>query len=98
MSTVNPRKLDECTWAVFLQVPPARVVLLQSCFETYEGLGTVRTIGKEAPTVCILTSDESLQDCLAALESLREYTGWRLLGEEESLDLSTDQFLDGELS
>lgn len=92
----NPLKLDSHTWAFFLEVPPARVVLLQSCFETYEGLGTVRTLGEEKPIVCVLTSEDSREDCLAALQSLLPQTGWRLLPAQESALLDTDKFLNGE--
>lgn len=93
---MNPRRLDNRTWAVFLEVPPARVVLLQSCFETYEGLGTVRTLGVEKPIVCVLTSVDSLEDCMAALRSLQESTGWRLLSGDEGAALDADRFLNGE--
>lgn len=93
---MNPRRLDNHTWALFLEMPPARVVLLQSCFETYEGLGTVRTLGEERPTICLLTSSESLDDCMAALRSLQEHTGWRMLSPEECAGLDANQFLNGE--
>ena len=96
MNSSNPRRIDDSTMAVFLDMPPARVVLLQSCFETYEGLGTVRTLGQDRPTVCVLTSPDSLQDCLSALDSLQNETGWRMLSDEESARLDTDKFLNGE--
>ena len=92
---MNPRKLDEHTWAMFLEVPPARVVLLQAVFEIYEGLGTVRTIGVERPVVCVLTPDGLLDECFLALNSLREQTSWRLLSAEESTQVEADQFLTG---
>jgi hypothetical protein len=68
---------DEYSRVVYLEVPGAKVVLLQAYFELYEGLGVVRTLDIRTSLVCIVTTASQLDECLRALEALRPEIGWR---------------------
>lgn len=70
-------QIDEETLIVPLEVPGPKVVLLQTFFELYEGIGAVRTIDIRESVICIITTPTMLKHCLAALEALREYVPWR---------------------
>lgn len=80
-------EVDENTSALVLEVPEARIVLLQSLFESYEGLGIVRTVdwgrGDWSPgntdqaRVIVLTTPSMLNQCIALLESLQGLIPWR---------------------
>ena len=72
-----PVALDDQTYALYLQVPGPNVVLLQAVSETFEGLGTVRTIDIKRSIVCVLTTTSQLEECLRLLDSLAETIGWR---------------------
>jgi hypothetical protein len=68
--------LDEHTFAIFLIVPPREVVLLQSIFELYEGVGTVRTLEVKRSLTCIITTKELLSDCLHILDQIHTLIDW----------------------
>lgn len=70
-------QLDEGSFALYLEVPGSKVVLLQAYFELYEGVGVVRTVDIRTSRVCIVTTKSLLQDCLTVLESIHEKTGWK---------------------
>lgn len=78
-------QLDPHTFGIYLEVPAAKVVFFQAVFETYEGLGTVRTIDIGRSLVCLVTTDSQLEQCLAALESLKARVPWRF--SEQRIDL-----------
>ena len=69
-------KVDAETIAFYLEVPRSHVVLLQVYFELYDGVGTVRTLDKEAAVVCVLTTPSLLQDCIGVLGAIKEYVAW----------------------
>lgn len=71
------RRVDGHACALYLEVPPSQVVLLQSYFELYEGMGVVRTIETGRSLICILTTQSQSSQCLAALESLKGQIDWR---------------------
>ena len=68
--------LDEHTVAIFLQIPASKVAFLQSLIETYEGLGTVRTVNVRESLVALISTKEQLPVCLEILESLKPATPW----------------------
>jgi len=82
MSTTDLRSaavsLDPQTWAFYLRVPRSHVVLLQTYFELYDGVGTVRTITGPEPTLCILTTTGQLDDCIGVLQAIRQDVEWEL--------------------
>ena len=71
------RRIDDQSLALYLRVPASQVVLLQSYFELYEGIGIVRTIDAGRSLVCILTTESQAPHCFTALESLRESIQWQ---------------------
>ena len=73
----SAERLDELTWALYLEVPRSLVVLFQAYFELYEGLGVVRTLDLRKNLVCVLTTDSLRKDCLSALESLQTEINWK---------------------
>ena len=79
-------ELDSHTYAIYLEVPGSKVVLLQSLFENYEGLGTVRTLDIRKSLVCILTTSSLKEDCLRALSEMRNLVPWREVEKPEEAD------------
>ncbi len=61
---------DECV-AYYLEVPGSKVVLFQSLFETYEGIGLVRTLSIKKSLICVLTTPSMAQDCFRLIESIK---------------------------
>lgn len=68
---------DPITRIVYLEVPGSKVVLLQAYFELYESLGVVRTLSARDALVCIVTTASMLDECLTALNAIRDKIGWR---------------------
>ena len=76
---------DDETRILYLEVPGSKVVLLQSFFELYEGLGLVRTIDIRSSQVCIITTTSQLDDSFKALYDIREAVPWRLIAKPDSI-------------
>jgi len=70
-------KIDYYTCMIYLELPGSRVVLLQAFFESYEGLGVVRTLDIRQGLVCILTTPDMLSEALAVLEAEQDSLAWR---------------------
>lgn len=68
---------DPQTPVVYLEVPPAQVVLFQAYFELYEGLGLVRTLDMRKNLLCVITTVSLLDDCCRALEEIKLQIAWR---------------------
>ncbi|NLF24173.1 MAG: DUF4911 domain-containing protein [Deltaproteobacteria bacterium] len=80
------RELDSHTSVVFLHVPAAKLVVLQALFETYEGLGLVRTLDMRRGLISILAAPDMQQDCTALLKAVWEQTGWRNAAVPDALE------------
>jgi hypothetical protein len=52
-------------------------VLFQGLFESYEGVGTVRTVDPQQGIITVLTTPDMLETALAILEHLPEHILWR---------------------
>ena len=76
---MNPafEQIDAETIVVPLEVPGASVVLLQTFFELYEGIGAVRTIDIKESIVYIITTPSMLPNCIKALEAMQAHVPWR---------------------
>ena len=70
-------KLDDGSFALYLEVPGAKVVLLQAYFELYEGIGVVRTLDIRSSLVCIVVTADMLEDCMQALAAIHDRTQWK---------------------
>jgi hypothetical protein len=90
--------LDPETWVFYLRVPRSHVVLLQTYFELYDGVGTVRTVAEPEPTLCVMTTAGLKEDCIAVLEAISEDVEWEIaprpldpLDKANLTDASTDK-------
>jgi len=68
--------LDALTIALAIKVPGSRVAFLQSLFESYEGVGSVRTIDIQRGEVIIMTTPDQLAECKQILENEKETLKW----------------------
>ena len=68
--------LDDLTIALAIKVPGSRVAFLQSLFESYEGVGSVRTIDIQRGEVIIMTTPDQLAECKQILEDEKEQLKW----------------------
>lgn len=69
-------ELDDDTVAFYLEVPRSHIVLLQTYFELYDGVGTVRTLEGERAIVSVLTTPSMANDCRQVLAAIREHVHW----------------------
>ena len=83
---LEPEMLDDQTLAICLDVPGVNVVALQGYFETYEGLGLVRTLDLRRSLVCVLTTPSMLADCLKLLHEIRPVVGWQPAARPPDMD------------
>jgi len=86
MQATDVHCLDSETCLIYLEVPGAKVVLLQAFFELYEGLGTVRTIDIKKSQVCIITTPSFVSDCMMVLEELKYQVPWRTVEKPDGYD------------
>jgi|GEM_PF-2826926 len=82
-------ELDCQCRAVFLEIPPRGVVLLQAVIESYENLGVVRTVDPRQGVICIVTTKSGVTIVLEILDSLKDSVLWRFLSEVPA-DLEED--------
>ena len=71
-------QLDSDTLAFYLEVPKNQVVLLQTFFELYDGVGTVRTPEGSRGIVSVLTTPSMAEDCCWVLAAIKEHVAWNL--------------------
>lgn len=72
----TPIVLDDHTVAFYLTVESSQIVVFQAIMESYEGLGTVRTVDIEASLVSIIAPKDQLNDCQRVLRSLKKEVPW----------------------
>jgi len=78
------QRIDEQTYAISLEIPAAKVVLLQGFIELYEGIGTIHTLDPHRSLVCILTTPAMLADCIDVLHAIQYTVPWRLPRPDET--------------
>jgi hypothetical protein len=71
-------RLDPIAVAFYLRVPRSHVVLLQTYFELYDGVATVRTLQGSDQIVSVLTTTTQAQDCIHVLEAIRGDVHWEI--------------------
>ncbi|MBX7136435.1 MAG: DUF4911 domain-containing protein [Oligoflexia bacterium] len=74
---MNLVRLDDECCALLLEVQSSRIVQLQALFESFEGLGVVRTMDIKQSLVSILTTNSQTTCCLELLEEIRPTIPWR---------------------
>jgi hypothetical protein len=72
----TPIALDENTVAFYLTVENSQIVVFQAIVESYEGLGSVRTVDVGASLVSIIAPKDQLNDCQRVLRSLKKEVPW----------------------
>jgi len=81
---IQVNHLDDWALALSLEVPQDKIVILQAFLESYEGLGTVRTVEEsgtgDSRIVNLLATRDTLEECMQVLESLKPLVPWRLAG------------------
>ena len=82
---VNAEAIDEETSVWYLAVDSAKIVLLQTIFESYEGVGIVRTLDKDRGLVCILSTPSNEQNVESLLASLHDVVAWKEVVPEERI-------------
>lgn len=78
--------MDEHCIALYLEVPGSQIVKFQATFEIYEAVAISRTLSVTRSMVCLLTTPDMLNDCLAILESIRHNVNWRWLPKPSAED------------
>lgn len=74
---IQPVALDDQTVALYLSVDGTQIVLLQATIESYEGVGTVRTVDIEKSLISVITTPDQVADCQTLLIGLQPYIPWR---------------------
>lgn len=69
-------QLDEFAIAIFLKLPASKVAFLQSLLETYEGLGTVRTLDVKNSLIAVITTTSQLATCEEVLNQIKPQVSW----------------------
>ena len=61
---------------IYLRIQRQDIALIKFVFESYEGVGIVRTVDKKKATVVVLVMPDFIDHARAILDSLREHTEW----------------------
>ncbi|MGD9765344.1 MAG: DUF4911 domain-containing protein [Candidatus Binatia bacterium] len=57
---------------IFLRLHPVDIAMVKFVFESYEGVGIVRTLDRRAATIVALTSRDFLRDAWAIIADLQQ--------------------------
>jgi len=68
---------DGAVCVYYLEIPRSKVVLLQTLFETYEGVATVRTLNSTSSVVSIMTTLSQRETCELILAESLPMLEWR---------------------
>lgn len=55
---------------IYLSLPPREIAYVKFVFESYEGVGVVRTLDRRAATLVVLVAPDFLPDARAAIDAL----------------------------
>ena len=85
-------EIDDHARAIFLELPPSDVVLLQALIESYEGVATVRTIDLKRSLVCVVTTASLLGTTIEVLQGLKPNVRWRAVPPPPQQDYLANDF------
>jgi hypothetical protein len=71
---------------IYLRIQRQDIALIKFIFESYEGIGIVRTVDKKKATVVILVVPDFIAHARAILDSLREHMEWHEIPPPEVQD------------
>lgn len=83
----RPIELDANTVILYLKVAGSQVVMFQAIFETYEGIGTVRTIDIRSSLISIITPKDQVSDCQRLLASIRKEIPWECAANQAAINI-----------
>jgi|GEM_PF-1481474 hypothetical protein len=69
--------VEESSVTLLLDVERSQIVFFQALFESYEGIGTIRTLEQSRGLISILTTPDCCQTALEVLKTLPEEVIWR---------------------
>lgn len=70
---------DDKSATIFLEVDRKDIVFFQGLFESYEGVGTVRTMDQHQGLLTILSTPDMVKTALEVLNSLPSSVSWRFV-------------------
>ena len=78
-SQIPPEALveDKTSSTLLLDVERSQIVFFQALFESYEGIGTIRTLDQSQGLISILTTPDCCGTVLEVLHSLPPEISWR---------------------
>ncbi len=56
---------------IFLQIPPEQIAYIKFIFESYEGVGIIRTVDRKKAAIVLLAAPDFAETAENILESLR---------------------------
>jgi hypothetical protein len=62
--------LDNFTVTTRISIPIHSIVYFQACFESYEGIGIVRTIDKEQGIIEIIATKDTYKECTKLIDQI----------------------------
>jgi hypothetical protein len=68
--------IDSAAVLFLVQVDPVQVAFFQGIFESYEGVGLVRTLDIQRSLLGVLTTPDMQLDCLRLLKDIWPVTKW----------------------
>jgi len=71
---------------IYLRIQREDIALIKFVFESYEGIGIVRTVDKKKATVVVLVVPDFIDHARAILDSLREHMEWHEIPPPEVQD------------
>jgi hypothetical protein len=77
--------------AFYLRIPPEHIVHLKFLFESYEGLGVIRTLNRDRADIAVLALEHEEETIISLLDSIAAELALRPL--EPPKDLSDDWLL-----
>ncbi|MDZ4784692.1 MAG: DUF4911 domain-containing protein [bacterium] len=86
VSVFGKSYLDDLTVVINIEIDPAKLVLIHALFESYDGMGVVKTLDEKRGIVSIITTKSCEPVCDELLLSLKEDLPWRYFEGEANLE------------
>lgn len=68
--------LDDQTAVFYLTLQSSQIVIFQALIESYEGMGTVRTVDVQRSLIALITPCSQVADCQRLLAGLKKEVRW----------------------
>ncbi len=59
------------THEIYIEIPPQEIATIQAIFDSYEGVGIVRTVDRKKAVIVLLVVEDSLDVARSILDSLK---------------------------